>query len=367
MAIYIKDLMIQSFRGIRNLNVKNFNHVNIIVGDNNCGKTSVLEAMLLLRNPGSMVNIVRMSRLREANIYRATTSYEDFMNLFSKDVKEIKIDVSAQMDGGWFAGCNLEGEEKQVFLDGYEIQGLSRAGSWKNPPTVTEEVTAFEGWLQSQYAGVIDSKELFVHKYTRFTGMEVGRGDLVKMNYLAPFDHVSKNVLSKILWNEDYKRLCVHILQIFDPGIEDILILKNEVTGRSVEYISHRHRGKMPVSTYGDGIKKVLSLANAIAQSADGILLIDEVETAIHSKYYYDIFSFLVLACKQFNVQLFVTTHSIEAVDGLLETQNYDRQDSRDDITVITLKKDIEKTYCRTLSGRRVAENRDSFGFEVRL
>ena len=78
----------------------------------------------------------------------------------------------------------------------------------------------------------------------------------------------------------------------------------------------------MPVSTYGDGIKKVLLLANAIVQAAHGILLIDEVETAIHTKYYDDIFRFLLKACKQYEIQLFITTHNLEALDALLETQD---------------------------------------------
>jgi len=95
----------------------------------------------------------------------------------------------------------------------------------------------------------------------------------------------------------------------------------------------------MPISTYGDGIKKVLSLANGIAQATNGILMIDELETAIHAKYYDDIFRFMVKACRQFQVQLFVTTHSMEAIDKLLATQEYDNQDD-DDITVITFKKD---------------------------
>jgi len=36
-----------------------------------------------------------------------------------------------------------------------------------------------------------------------------------------------------------------------------------------------------------------LSLANAIAQATGGVLLIDEVETAIHSKDYDDIFKLM--------------------------------------------------------------------------
>lgn len=367
MAIYIKSFTIDDFRGVHKLSIKELNHVNIIVGDNNCGKTSVLEAFLLLRNPESWSNIIRVARLRDPNTFRVTTSYEDFINLLSKKGDELCLNVAAFLAEGFFSCCKVEGKEKRIFLDGYEPSSFSKTWYRKNRETVTAEVNSFEGWLQSQYGGDIGSMPISVHEYTKFSGMEVGHGDVMKMHYLAPFDHVHKNVISKILWNDDYKRLCIRILQIFDPDIKDILILKNEITGRNVEYISHRYRGNMPISTYGDGIKKVLSLANAIAQAANGVLLVDEVETAIHSRYYNDIFSFLVLACKQFNVQLFVTTHSIEAVDGLLETQNYDSQNEKDDITVITLKKDLDKTYSRTLTGRRVSENRDSFGFEVRL
>lgn len=143
--------------------------------------------------------------------------------------------------------------------------------------------------------------------------------------------------------------------------------MKNLHTGRPVEYIKHKKLGNMPISTYGDGIKKVLSLANAIAMSKDGILLIDEVETAIHSKYYSEIFTFLVMACQQFHVQLFITTHNIEAVDSLLATQNYDEQNDYDHITVVTLKKNKHKTLSRILTGRQVTTDRESFGFEVRL
>ena len=66
-------------------------------------------------------------------------------------------------------------------------------------------------------------------------------------------------------------------------------------------------------------------------------------------------------------MQLFVTTHSIEAVDGLLATQEYEKQDVMDDISVITIKKENGKSYSRVLAGRDVAGDREAFGFEVRL
>ena len=65
MAIYIQNLHVQSFRGIKDLEVERLNHINLIVGDNNCGKTSVLEALLLLRGPSDFSNVLRVARLRD--------------------------------------------------------------------------------------------------------------------------------------------------------------------------------------------------------------------------------------------------------------------------------------------------------------
>lgn len=126
----------------------------------------------------------------------------------------------------------------------------------------------------------------------------------------------------------------------------------------------------MPLSSYGDGIKKVLSIASGIARAVNGVLLIDEVETAIHSRYFEDIFRFIASACRKFGVQVFITSHSIEAIDGFLSIMDYEKTTEQEDpISVVTLKKDWSSSlsYARVLSGRHVYQNREQFGFEVRL
>lgn len=45
MAIHIKDFDIQEYRGIKNLTLKNLNSINILTGNNNSGKTSILEIL----------------------------------------------------------------------------------------------------------------------------------------------------------------------------------------------------------------------------------------------------------------------------------------------------------------------------------
>ncbi len=49
----IKNIYIETFRGIKNLRLENLAPINILTGDNNCGKTSILEVLQSLNSLGS--------------------------------------------------------------------------------------------------------------------------------------------------------------------------------------------------------------------------------------------------------------------------------------------------------------------------
>lgn len=373
MAIHIKNLEIEHFRGIHHLAVEELNHVNIIAGDNNSGKTSVLEALLLLRNPNDFTNILRLARMRDTNVFfNGTPLYESFINLFPQDTSKMEITLNAIFKGDQVA-YKLLGEQKKIMMEPEDVikkmYPLKRSHLLRNMDSDIVEADAFSGALIYEVAGHGERQDVEIDAYATTSGREIKRNNYINIVYLSPTAHIGRTVFTRILRNDAYKEICLRILQLFDSEIIDLLILKNEENNRSTEYIKHAKLGNIPLATYGDGIKKVLSLANGIAQAGGGVLLIDEVETAIHSKYYDDIFRFLVKASLQFDVQIFITTHSIEAIDGLLSTQDYEKQNQRDDISILTLKKDTSepKTYSRVLAGRRVFANREQFGFEVRL
>ena len=54
MAVILKNLHVDCYRGINELELSDFNHVNILVGDNNTGKTSVMEIICALKKPLSV-------------------------------------------------------------------------------------------------------------------------------------------------------------------------------------------------------------------------------------------------------------------------------------------------------------------------
>ncbi len=363
---YLKKLYIDRYRGIKNLKVEELKSVNLVVGDNNCGKTSVLEAMQLLRTSGSLANVYRIARQRDTiAVNNANSIFDNFLCMFPKDGEGTQLISVSGICNDKDISFTLEGKTDSVLLDTKE---LSRGKlSVADLPTGEIEADVFEGEICLKYGDEENKNKVSVHQYSSVTGTPISDKDSFNIVFVTPFEHLRGSIVNTIIKNESYKQICIKALQLFDPDIEDIMIFKSDTGNRPVEYIRHGKLGNMPISSYGDGIKKVLALANAIVQAADGILLIDEVETAIHKKYYDDILRFIVKACKSFNVQLFITTHSIEAIDGLLATQDYDVQEENDDICVCTIKKASDASYSRVLSGREVYENREAFGFEVRL
>src|SRR6201995_2398519 len=60
----LRDLRISGFRGLREFAMSGLGRVNLLVGTNNCGKTSVLEAIHMLSVPGSSVPLWQVQNRR---------------------------------------------------------------------------------------------------------------------------------------------------------------------------------------------------------------------------------------------------------------------------------------------------------------
>ncbi len=68
-----KNLIIDGFRGIKHLEVEDFRQVNLIVGENNCGKTALLECLFLLTGPTNPQLHLKINTLREFGIVDENT------------------------------------------------------------------------------------------------------------------------------------------------------------------------------------------------------------------------------------------------------------------------------------------------------
>ena len=62
--LLIDSLQIKHFKGLNHVLLDDFSQVNIFVGANNCGKTSVLEALKILSAPNDIGQIVHLALQR---------------------------------------------------------------------------------------------------------------------------------------------------------------------------------------------------------------------------------------------------------------------------------------------------------------
>ena len=73
----------------------------------------------------------------------------------------------------------------------------------------------------------------------------------------------------------------------------------------------------IPLGSLGDGVWRMLTLAIMLTRCADGMLFIDEIDTGLHYTAMNDMWRMIYATAKQFNIQVFASTHSYDCVQSL--------------------------------------------------
>ena len=72
----------------------------------------------------------------------------------------------------------------------------------------------------------------------------------------------------------------------------------------------------MPLSSLGEGAKRLLGLSLALTNARNGILLLDEIENGIHYSVLPDVWRLIFQTARRLNVQVFATTHSWDCIEA---------------------------------------------------
>lgn len=371
----INSIEINQFRGIRQLTISNFSKINLIVGDNNSGKTTFLEAVQLLFAKSQLSSVKNIIKQRTVLNVSESSFYTSFIKMFNvnQESELLDFDIYAVSNNGPIR-FEMRGRERTI--SGEEAlqmstMSLGQKAHYKKESTVVPETAKlFSGSIISQNGKKPIEKDIH---FTSLDNVSVGPVIKREVQYIPSFGHLRYDLLKNFVDNPEYKKLAISILKQFDDSIVDICYTKAD-DGCFLESIITADGINMPFSVYGDGVKKILYILNKLFDATDSILLIDEIETGLHKKYYDRLFPVVFELAKKLNVQLFIATHSMEAIDAILSYGNYEN-DSNDTepIRVITLKKvysndDKESNVvARNVAGKYVYDNRKAFEFEVRL
>lgn len=91
-------------------------------------------------------------------------------------------------------------------------------------------------------------------------------------------------------------------------------------------------------------------------------MLVNEIEAGIHSKALKNFIGKLLNVCTSNNVQIFLTTHSLETIDIILD----DCPDRLNDISIYHIRNQRNQTLTKNYNGEKLLTLRNEIGFDVR-
>lgn len=351
--ILIGSLRIDNFRGLHDLKMDNLSQVNVFVGANNCGKTSVLEAVKLLGTPDDVGQVVRIA-LQRAQV-SAESKKRNIVN-YVLSIFQKTTDMDGQQDYYHIRlGANVKERDYIYEVDGTVGEAVDSTGTTKGILDIAIKTSVDGGKPNYRSVQIANGED------AKYTSTERPIYDSLYLPSSINYYRSCVVFLSNYIMREGQQEV-LQILQTFDKSIDDISIIGEDI------YLHNTNSGSMPLFAYGSGMQKAVLLTVAIAYCKNGVILVDEIDNAIHVTAFKDVFGWFLEACMKWDVQAFITTHSAEAIDAILEI-NHEKHLKEDVLRIITLRKDYKDyiTRKKVRTGEEAYSDRACFKMELRV
>ncbi len=332
----IHTLCIRGFRAFESLTLNDLSPVTLLVGPNNAGKSTVLEAFELLLGGGLPGSITRsLNRRNEflfANNGDERRRVPTISHLFTGHV--LKRGVTLRIEG---RGDFPESIECEV------VEGDADALSLKDE---SEQIPLFKA-AQEAPTGVFLLVTTSQKKKLAYPILDDGGLDMALLRRQIPSETESLKPLLFLdtkeminlgaLWDNillgPEEEKVVDAIRIIEPRIERVAI----VSSGSYKIFSGRNRSaaefvvklkgvdtRLPLGSMGDGIRRLLEISICIANAAGGYLLVDEIDSGLHHSTMLNLWKMVVETARRLNVQVVATTHSADCVQALAELYEKD-------------------------------------------
>lgn len=354
----LKSFSIKNFRCFQDFTIKPLGRINLITGVNNVGKTALLEGGFLFAgatNPQLAMSINAFRGIEVFEIKSDLQSETPWNSLFFGFDEDAKITIIGEDEKLGIRSLNMQIQRKESELVMKRVPDKKREGFMLSELTgkslelefINESKKSIKSKMTLEDKGIkVNSPSVPIPYPAIFLSAKPKNTNVVDAKRYSEMEKIGKeNMVLNVLKHVEPKlrRLAV-TLTAGEPMISGDIGIKR----------------LLPLAMMGEGMTRVCSLVLAIANSQNGIAFIDEIENGIHHSIMDKIWIGVFETAKQFNTQIFATTHSRECViaahnvfsksneddfllhrldkiDGKIEAKTYDRK-----ILEAALKTDLE-------------------------
>lgn len=340
----LTSLKIKNFRALDDFDVPKLGRVNLIVGKNNAGKSSVLEALRifagnanlpLLENIAAEHGEKYMLKESDRGDDNAALPFEDFFSgrcIPDTDGQAIEI--------GDPSGDDLLKIEHRFYTEERATQTNANGEI-----TQSTHIKWVEKTDLAVRIGVYFESALFVQKgkqtsMLRFdlNGRRGVTSSPVDLPGAQPCSLVPTQLVSIDELADDWDKIALtahqtivqDALRLIMPTFEAITFVRNEDDGSSIGGRAPRlrrtakvkltNREKLvPLNSLGEGMLRVLQLALKVFPAKGGFLLIDEFESGLHYSVQGKIWALVFELARKLDIQVFATTHSWDCIENFAQ------------------------------------------------
>ena len=333
---HFTSAMIHQYRKLNKLQINNLTKVNIFVGGNNIGKTSILETFYLA------------SQLNNLNAF---LELEKFRGKFNDDINPLWIDKN--FNKPIEIESTFNGVSNVIYLNSEETgDDIDKAG-------YVTTISAEANLENTSYASEL---HLFSNKDAQFKFSKMMM--LCPATFTSPYRYNSsllKKAHAFAVEEKYFDEIIEFIREYLDPSIEKIELVNINKESRFM-VTSSLLENAVDITKYGEGLQRIFEITLLMVYSRNGIICIDEIDSAIHKSLLIKFTGFVQRLADKYNVQVFLTTHSKECIDAFVENDYPD-----DELTAFALELDNNgKLECNFLSGNKLKQLVETINIDIR-
>ena len=317
MPLVLDSLEIKNFRAFKHLRIEKLGRVNLIVGKNNVGKSSVLEALWIYAEQAEPALLYHILAQRNELVIDEDADWRTLVNAQER-ILALNNLFFERKDAGLPQNAICIGSasdtENTVRINVQPSSAVQENGKTSSGLPLSAALLlqyGQESWVRMS----LDQNYLWGEH-----AVPIGYTDYVITHVVSAAGLSSTDMAT--LWDNavllDLQHDVSAALQVIAPDTININFVGAKKGSIERIPVAKLRSGSLPVPlrSMGEGMNRMLGIALALVNAKDGMLLIDEVDTGLHYSVLPDLWKLIFEVAHRLNVQVFATSHSWDCIQA---------------------------------------------------